>query len=101
MPKVMEANLGGQVSLGEHLPERAHHGIPAADLAPRVRENETRVGPRGSRHSLLKLALLVRLEGRDRARSYPDSALLAGLGGGDARSGARVRGAPHGDRALL
>ena len=99
--QVVEANVYRKAGLLEKSPERAHHRVAPADLAFRFREDKARVHPGSRRHSLLKLPSAVSFEYIDGAGPDVDPAILAGLGGGDARPRAGVGGAPDGDGGFV
>ena len=99
--QVVEANVYRKAGLLEESPERAHHRVAPADLACRVREDKARVHPGSRRHPLLKLPSAVSFEYIDGAGADVDPAILAGLGGGDARLRTGVGGAPNGDGGFV
>src|SRR5215211_8326616 len=83
--QVVESDIYWEVSLLEESPEGAHHGVAPTDLAFRVWEHKAGIRPGGRRHPLLALPGAVCLEDLYGARANVDLAVLAGLGGGDAR----------------
>ena len=99
--QVVEANVYRKAGLLEESPKRAHHRVAPADLAFCVREDKARIHPESCRHPLLRLPSVVSFEYIDGAGANVDPAILAGLGGGDARPRAGVGGAPDGDGGFV
>ena len=101
MAEIVKADVCGKPGLLEQSLEGTHHGIPPADLALCVREDEAGISPCPRRHAFQALTLAVLLQDLDGAGSDTDTPLLARLGRGDDRPGTGVRGAPYCDGRLL
>jgi hypothetical protein len=97
VPQVVEADAYREAGLLQKSPEGTRNGVAPADLAFRVREHQAGVRPIGRRDPLLELPGTVLLEDLDGAGADTDLALLARLGGGDARLRTGVGGVPNGD----